>query len=152
MNKQVVFLVLVFAFSHVTRSQNTPETSPEVIESIMEEIAGNTDDEIDFTSLYEDLYFFYANPVNLNQTTSEELSRLQFLNEFQIKSILNYIYENGPFLSVYELQLLYGFTPEIINRLLPFITISNTITKQNISFKNAITRGKMNYLYGISKF
>ncbi len=134
--------LIAFLFLSVSLfSQEAIVDNQQVIENIIEEIASNTDEELDYTSLFDDLYFYYNNPLNINTTTEDELARLQFLNDFQIKSILNYIKENGIFLSIYELQLLYGYTPEIINYLLPFVRVSAPDEIETFSLKKALKYG-----------
>ncbi|MBI9054083.1 MAG: helix-hairpin-helix domain-containing protein [Bacteroidales bacterium] len=111
------------------------------LEDLIEEIASNTDAEIDYTSLYEDLNYFINNPLNLNTAKKEDLERLQILNDFQIKSLLNYIKKNGEMLSIYELQLVHGFTLKEINQILPFVGVSETIVDDQFRFRNALKYG-----------
>ena len=139
--KKIALLILIIAFANTLSAQEQKLDNQDVIESIIEEIAASTDAELDYTSLYDDLYFFYENPLNLNTATEEQLNKLQFLNDFQIKSILNYRYRYGKFVSIYELQLLYGFTPEIINNLLPFVIVKETEKQEKYSFKKAFKYG-----------
>jgi len=134
--------IVFFLSISASFSQESIDAGQEAIENIIEEIANNTDEELDYTSLFDDLYFYYNNPLNLNSTNEEELEKLQFLNDFQIRSILNYIEENGNFLSVFELQLIYGFTPEIISYLLPFIQVSSLEEKEEFSLKRSIKYGR----------
>lgn len=95
-----------------------------IISDILEDITSATEDEIDIEALAEDLLFFVDNPINLNTTTYDELGRLVFLSDFQINSILDYVKANGEMLSVYELQLVFGFDYIDIVKLAPFVTVS----------------------------
>ncbi len=111
------------------------------IGDLIEEIASNTDEELDYTSLYEDLNYFLNNPLNLNTATKNDLERLQILNDFQISSLLDYIKQNGKMLSVYELQLVYGFTFDDIMNVLPFVSVSEITKDEKLSLQNAIKYG-----------
>mgnify|MGYP002864730919 FL=1 len=45
-------------------------------------------------------------PLNLNQTSREELEQLPFLSAQQVEGILEYIYRYGPMRSLSELQMI----------------------------------------------
>ena len=111
------------------------------LEDLIEEIAGSTDSELDYSSLYEDLNYFLNNPLNLNTATQEDFERLQILNDFQIRSLLDYVKKNGQMLSIYELQLVYGFTIADVNRILPFVSVSEIKADDGFRIRNALKYG-----------
>ncbi|MBU8891749.1 MAG: helix-hairpin-helix domain-containing protein [Bacteroidales bacterium] len=136
-NIKNVGLVLFSLFLSVnTLAQKVP-----TLEDLIEDIAGNTDAEIDYTSLYEDLNHYLNNPLNLNTATQEDLEKLQILNDFQVKSLLDYIKQKGQMLSIYELQLVYGFTLNDITKILPFVTILGIQADARFKIKNALKYG-----------
>ncbi len=138
--KFIAFIILLLALYNKSFAQQELITK-QPIENLIDYIASSSDDEIDYTSLYEDLNFFLNNPLNINLASKEELERLKILNDFQIKSLLDYIKQHGKMLSVYELQLVYGFTMNDILTILPFITISDTPVDVGFKFKNALKYG-----------
>ncbi|MFC5410149.1 ComEA family DNA-binding protein [Larkinella bovis] len=85
---------------------------------------------IDYQTVYENLYQLYANPLDLNTLTCDELSATYLLTERQLNDFFQYRRDVGPFLSVYELQAIPDFDLPTIRRLLPFVTIDT----QNRSF------------------
>lgn len=121
------------------------------LEDLIEEIASSTDAELDYTSLYDDLNYFLANPINLNAAKKADLEKLQFLNDFQIKSLLDYIKQNGEMLSIYELQLVYGFSMEDIFRLLPFVDIKETPVDDSFKMKYAVKYGNHQLFFRTQK-
>jgi len=121
-------------------AQQEPATK-QTLEDLIEEIASDSDEEIDYTSLYDDLNYFLNNPLNLNSATQDDLERLQILNDFQIKSLLDYIKSNGEMLSVYELQLVYGFSIDDILMILPFVTTSEIQVDKSFKIKYALKYG-----------
>lgn len=137
------YILLISLFLILSISSNAQQESftNYTIQELIENIALNTDDELDYTSLYDDLYFFLNNPINLNSTSQEELEQLHVLNDFQIRSLIDYIEKNGNMLSVYELQMVYGFSMEDIRMILPFITISTYQDDQNIKLRYALKYG-----------
>ena len=132
MKRLSFWLTFLFAFwVAVSYGQENQGTNNPVIEEIVEAIAAGAeeDEEVDYTDLYETLSYYYANPINLNDATEEDLQKLQILNDFQIKNLLKYRDQTGKFLTIYELQAITGFTPEIVNYLLPFITLKESKNK-----------------------
>lgn len=125
--KQLPFWLTFLFVSWLTTGygQENQGTNNPVIEEIVEAIAAGKeeDEDIDYTDLYETLSYYYANPINLNDATEEDLQKLQILNDFQIRNLLEYRKQTGKFLTIYELQAITGFTPEIVNYLLPFVTL-----------------------------
>lgn len=138
--KNIILIFILFLFGQKLFAQQEPITK-QTLEDLIEDIASNTDAEIDYSSLYDDLNYYLNNPLNINTATEEDLERLHILNDFQIKSLLDYIEKNGPMLSVYELQLVFGFSMDDILMILPFIQISDEQTEQAFKFKNAIKYG-----------
>lgn len=125
--KQLPFwlIVLSFFWTITGYGQENQEINNPVIEEIVEAIVAGSEDEeeIDYTDLYETLSFYSNNPINLNDATEEDLQKLQILNDFQIRNLLKYREETGKLLTIYEIQAISGFTPKIVNYLLPFIKL-----------------------------
>jgi hypothetical protein len=121
MNKflqHTIFVLLTFlsfaAFSQIPDAAIQLET---IIESILEEL----DEETDAALIIEDLEGFANNPLNINAATHDQLSRLHFLDDIQIQKLLEYLKEFGPALSVFELNTVDGFSPELLLKMEPFI-------------------------------
>lgn len=129
--KSYLLFISVVLISHYSFAQ---EMQP-ALEDLIENIASSSDNEIDYTSLYDDLNYFLNNPLNINTAKRADLEKLQILNDFQINSLLDYRKQNGKMLSVYELQLVFGFTLDDIYKLLPFITIEDTPIDDSFSLK-----------------
>ncbi len=80
-------------------------------------------DGIDYQQVFDALAQLYANPVDLNTATRDDLAATYLLDERQLTSLLNYRAENGQFLSIYELQAVPELDLPTIQRLLPFVTV-----------------------------
>ncbi len=131
-------IIIIVCGVFITKSYAQQDFS---LEDLIEDIASSTDAELDYTSLYEDLNYFLTNPINLNTAKKADLEKLQFLNDFQIKSLLDYMKQNGEMLSIYEIQMVFGFSMDDINRLLPFVTISDIPPEESFKVKNALKYG-----------
>src|SRR5680860_1460440 len=80
------------------------ETDPKkLIEAIIESHLENLDEETNVSLVIEDLEDLAENPININATNQNELSRLYILNDIQIEKLLNYVNEYGPVYSIFEL-------------------------------------------------
>jgi len=93
------------------------------LNQLIETIYPNTQSEIEFEELHEQLLEFLLNPIDLNNTSTEELRSLHLLSEFQIDQFFQHIQNYGPIISLYELQVIPGFEIAVIKRLLPFVSI-----------------------------
>ena len=121
-----LWILLWFSFFSFGQDNN------QLLEEIVEQIAEENDEELDYGELHEALYYFAENPINLNKTNKEELRELYFLNAYQIDKLLVHIEKNGKLLSYLELQTIAGFDVQTIQNLLPFITIKSSVTTKQL--------------------
>ncbi len=128
-----IFLSLFIGLN--SNAQIIPEkpVNNEDIEQKVENIAENTDAELDYTELVEVLNFYKENPINLNKTNAEELKKLLLLNDIQINNLINYLTNNGQMQSIYELQFVNGFDYPLIFKILPYVVVEKT--EKQLSFK-----------------
>ncbi len=141
MGKYFKILIILLFVSNLSFSQ-IEDGSTNTIETIIENIASNIDGEIDYTTLYDQLIYYYNNPVNINTCSADDLEKLYFINNFQIKQLLDYREKYGKIYSIYELQLIKGFNNDLIAKLIPFISVEAVNKKQNFSLKNTFKYGK----------
>lgn len=92
------------------------------IESAAEIIALSDDHEVSY--LVEKLSELAERPVIINSGTEDEIARLFFLTEFQIKVIADHVKRNGDILSLYELALLPAFDRSLVMLMEPYITLT----------------------------
>ncbi len=94
---------------------------PADMRDLIEQLSSSSEGDIDYRDLTEDLHGYYYEPLNINTAGADELGRLHLLTPFQIHSLLGYRKKHGPFLSVYELPLVYGITEQLARRLEWFV-------------------------------
>lgn len=87
--------------------------------------------EVDYEQLQTDLYALHEAPINLNNTSDEELQQLYFLSPQQIDDILAYA-DRHPFETLYELRMIQSLADYEIRDLLPFVRIGARASEQNI--------------------
>ncbi|MBP5758350.1 MAG: hypothetical protein J6W45_03000, partial [Bacteroidales bacterium] len=108
----------------------------------MELIAEQNDDESVSGEIMEVLEHFLDNPINLNDTTSNDLQKLFFISEFQTQSLKSYIRQNGQMFTVHELEFVNGFDDETRRLLMPFVKVELVPPPEKFSFKNMLRYGK----------
>ncbi len=91
--------------------------------SVAEELADDESDPDAVAIFIEKLSELSENPVLLNSGDENELSRLFFLTDFQVKAINDYVRSTGKIYSVYEMANIPGFDRELAEMITPFISL-----------------------------
>lgn len=147
MHSYFLRLVLLWCISIITErsfgqgeadfvKQNIIEQRIEVISSLLDETT-----EIDYTNLFEDLSYYYENPINLNNANAEELRELYLLTEIQINSLQQHTSRFGALKSIYELQAVRYFDMNTIRMIQPFVTVAAPGMMQEFSWNNFFKEG-----------
>lgn len=136
----VIIFLFLLVFSSKIYAQN--DRADIILEDLVENIASNSDNDLDYSTIYDDLQFFIDNPLNINDATLAQLNKLHFLDQIQINSILEYRQKYGNFQTKYELQLLNGFDKDDIEILLIFIEIQPSQQQINFNLGNALNYGR----------
>ncbi|MFT3946058.1 MAG: helix-hairpin-helix domain-containing protein [Agriterribacter sp.] len=98
----------------------------------------------------QQIEYFRKNPVNLNTASVNDLQDLQILNPLQIESFITYRKLLGKLISIYELQAVPEWDIPIIQKLLPYITVTDAITLTG-DFKNRLKKGYHSILMRYSR-
>ncbi|MBQ7210326.1 MAG: helix-hairpin-helix domain-containing protein [Paludibacteraceae bacterium] len=136
----MVFLFLSLSVTTMAEIVYSPDMLSSIIEDIYEELL-EEGHEVDFEQMSEDLQALSCNPINLNNTSEEELSRLVFLNDKQIENILISAYRK-PLISIYELRLIEGLNDYEIRNMLPFVYVGEKEEEKELSAKEFFSRAK----------
>ena len=102
-------------------------------ENTIENLLPQQELDVNYSDLYDRLFSLYSEPLNLNTAERTDLQSLFFLTDNQIDGILDYREKYGKFMTIYELMSIEGFDKEIVQHLMPFVTISAGVTKFNIA-------------------
>lgn len=113
-----------------------------IIKDVIERIVDDLPEDFDFLELSERLIFYKKHPINLNNTKPEELKGLFFLSPLQIGNFFSYLSTNGKLIDVLELQAIPGFDASTVQKLLPFVHLSESTVKEKLSLKNLIRFGE----------
>ena len=109
-------------------SQNQPvsQRNADAISQSIQDLFPVQTEGIDYEAVFDALTQLYANPLDLNVATREELSATYLLTERQLSSLMAYRSDFGDLLAIYELQAVPNFDELTIRRLLPFVTVSGS--------------------------
>jgi hypothetical protein len=142
-NYLLLALGFSFNFGYLFAQENENNIQKDnFIEQRVEQISENADNaDIDYSNLLEELQYFQKNPINLNTAKAEDLQALNILTEVQILSLLRHIEVTGKLVAIYELQAVENFTLEDINKIRPFVYVSNNLDAPNLSLRNLLDNG-----------
>ena len=140
--KRVGIVIIVFALCMVLPIHAESFSLDEILEDIYNQLS--EDGEVPMEDIQEELMEIAENPINLNHTTADELSRLYFLSDEQIDAILLYQYKH-PFNDIYELQLIDCLKDYEIRNLLPFVEVEAKGERLEVKGKNLYFREVFHY-------
>lgn len=127
MNFRITIVCAAILGSTLTSAQEYPHKEINM-EVLADELFGFQDGDLNYQELYENMAQLLAHKINLNTAGAEALRFLNLLTEQQIQSLLSYRTENGPLLSVYELQAVPGFDMATIYKIVAFVRVDNSST------------------------
>ena len=135
--KRLILLFCLTLFLLPLRSQTTDDLLERRIKQIEDiEISAESKEE-----LIEFLLSLKTNPLNLNSAKESELQLLG-LDDFQIFSLHHYISETGELKSIHELSVINGFTPQLIEEILPFVCVKPMRYQPSLRLDSVFTKGK----------
>ncbi|MGI4727444.1 MAG: hypothetical protein ACRYGB_02645 [Janthinobacterium lividum] len=144
MQIKIFLLILFLLCSKIVFSQNSQERE---IEIIIEAAAENLPDDYDYSDLINQLQNYRQHPLNLNKATTAQLQDLLFLSYLQIAALQQHIRNNGKLLDLLELQSIDLFDLQTIQKLLPFVTIDQTVDFNKLSLINLFRYGKHDFIF-----
>ncbi|NOT76840.1 MAG: helix-hairpin-helix domain-containing protein [Cyclobacteriaceae bacterium] len=137
--------IALFLIPQIVYSQDYPRKDFN-LEKLTDEIFPIQDLDLNYEDLYENLAQLLSNPIDLNSITREQLQGLFVVNENEIDKFLSYRTENGPLLSVYELQSIPDWSRATFDKIIPFVTVIDPQSKLNSSLFKRVSEEKNNYL------
>lgn len=136
---QIALLFLTLTFQVIGQEQEKNELIQQRIEFISEQLDNEAPD---LTNLFENLFYFFDHPINLNNTTVDQLTDLGLLTDLQINDLFLHIRLFGKLISIYELQSLPYWDRTTIQMVLPFIRVDDRLDNLSVTLKEALKQGK----------
>ena len=137
-NRKISLILMIIIYSRLAFSQE--KSFPDIVLSIAEELASDDTDPDALAIFLEQLSSLAEDPVSINSGNETELSRLFFLNAFQIKSIIDYSASTGKIVSPQEIALIPGFDRQTAEMMIPFIVFDEkpAYKKEHLNFTNSL--------------
>lgn len=116
-----LFICTFLLLSAIVLGQNE---SDDILIDLSESFADEENTNIDFELLSDEIDLLSKNKIELNSASMEEWLRIPGITQIEAESLLLYRKRFGPFLSLYELKCVEGLTEKEINRILPYVYLS----------------------------
>lgn len=153
MNKLPLFriVLLLLAGSSDVLAQDTlapKKTDDPNIQQQLENMAENGQSEdADYSSLLDVYTYYKEHRINLNHADPEDLKQLNILSDIQINALETHIRKTGNLITIYELQGIEGFDLETIQKLLPYVYVSDQFSSAHFSVKEMFRSGENSVIF-----
>jgi hypothetical protein len=71
---------------------------------VIEKYIENIESELDYTDLYDQIEYYYRNPININSASYNDLLKIPLITPLKAQAIFQHRQQYGPFNNIYELQ------------------------------------------------
>ena len=150
MKKISLWVLFLMLLSPVFSQQLLPEINP-VTEQQLESITVHNDDaETEDDSYQQQLSVYRKHPLNINDAEESEFKSLYFISPLQIENLFGYKRRLGNLIDIYELQAVPGWDIKTIQRISPYITVSEN-EKTAASLKKRFKNGDQILLLRFSR-
>jgi hypothetical protein len=112
----VIFFQLLFLFSN---AQDIEKELAKQLEALAE------DNSVEDYETETEFLYLLKHPLNINKATADEWHVFPFVNDILIKNLDEYRKLFGDLVSVYELQSVPLWNPDLLIKLTPYITVGN---------------------------
>jgi hypothetical protein len=148
----VSFFFIVMTLVLFAQEKEREAKKNSIIEQRIEliaELSGGED--IDFTTLFDELSNYYDHPIDLNNTNREELQELLLLTDIQINNLFVHIEKYGRLISIYELQSITGWDLQTIQNILPFVQVADHFDAAQFSWREMMRNGQHEWINRITR-
>ncbi len=136
-------LAILILFPGIIFAQNKEDDKNKIIEKRVEYLIEDAEEsDADYTTIFDQLSYFYDHPLNLNRAGLNDLEELGVLTSIQINNLLAHVENNGKLMTLEELQTVEGFDLEVIKLILPFVKVSTDVDSPQLALKELIKNGE----------
>ncbi len=143
--KKLILSILIVGIAILSRAQDP--MIQQTVEDILESAGENISDDTDIQEVLDDLIRFRQNPLKINSATADELMKLHLLSGLQIDNLISFRQKTGTIYSVYEMASIEGFSPDVLQRIEPFISFDmpNVIVGKKRSTNDLFLRSSKSF-------
>ncbi len=117
------------------------DTTDYVFQDAIENAVANNDDlSFDYDTEFEYLKDFIKNPLDINIATKSDFEKLRLLTTEHIDNIIAHRERRKRYITLVELESIVDMIT--LNRVLPFLTVEETVYQTQVPIKQWFTRGK----------
>lgn len=149
--KLLLFVLMCVAKFNISAQEDMDPRNDNVLEKKIETIAENTEQDIDYTNLFENIAYLQEHPLDLNLASAQDFQQLLILNDFQILQLQRHIALYGPLLSKFELQAVAGFDLATIYSILPYVKVGRDLNRLNIPLRVMIKNANQSIFMRVSQ-
>ena len=144
----LIIISLLFLVQNISWAQrdSTLDVNEFLNPDLIEDFVADGDNNFEFDAFLDALNVYRKKPLNLNKAGAADLAALRMLSPSQVDAFISHRSRFGDFISIYELQVIPGFTPELIRAMEPFVKLSGDLDDYGIKLGKMITTGS-NELY-----
>ncbi len=142
-------LLLLLAGSEAYARQQEEVLSPAAENNLERETAG-TEMVSEDDAQWQTLNALERHKIRLNSADEATLQSIGLLTPLQISRFLQYRALLGDLLSIYELQAVPGFEPDVIRRILPYVEVGNDLAP-HYTLKDYVRKGDHSLLLRYSR-
>lgn len=140
---KTVFVIALIIHSSILLAQSKEEEKNKIIEKRIEYLIEDAEEsDADYTTIFDQLAYFFDHPLNINRADLDDLEELGILTSIQINNLLGHLEENGKLMTLEELQTVEGFDSEVIKLLLPFVKVSSNVDNAQLSLRELLKNGE----------
>jgi len=136
----ITLLVLIGQFAW-SQEDSTLRENDFLNPDLIEDFVADGDNNFEYDAFLDALNVYRKKPLNLNKATSADLSSMRMLSPSQVDAFIAHRARFGDFISIYELQVIPGFSPELIRAMEPFVKLSGDLDDYGIKLGKMITTG-----------
>jgi DNA uptake protein ComE-like DNA-binding protein len=138
-----LMIVIFLLTSFISVAQKKEDDKNIIIEKRVEYLIEDAEEsEADYSTIFDQLSYYFDHPLNLNRAKLDDLEELGVLTSIQINNLLEHIEQNGKLMTLEELQTVEGFDEELIKLLLPFVKVSTDVNTAQLSFNDLLKNGE----------
>lgn len=126
------------------------ETTTSNVEQQLENLTDADQSETEDDSYLQQMQQFIKNPININNATADELRELKIISDLQIDNLITYRRLFGRLISIYELQTVPSWDLFTIKKILPLITVNNSVLIKD-EFSKRLKDGQYSFLLRVSQ-
>jgi len=121
--KRIMHLGFFLFLSFRSPAQTVPDQSNGMEQTMMNQAEARETEDAEDDSHILRLEHFARHPIDLNKASASELAELGLLSPLQAEQLLRYRELMGPLVSIYELQAVPGWEPDLIRKISPYLAV-----------------------------